>query len=78
MIKVKELLIRENCEGEFELNKLNSIKGKNYYNAIIIKEALKKGLNLKSEDISEICKNTYPEDLFKSKKEEYTIKIYFF
>lgn len=70
MIKSSEILMKEKCENRFRINRLDSKKGINYYNAMVIKEVFStKGLDFEEEDLKEIVEKILPLRNFNTKKD---------
>lgn len=70
MFKGNELISREICEVKYSLNGLNSLKGKNYYNGIALKELFAtKGYDFAKTDIEEIIDTKVPQSVFLTTKE---------
>lgn len=75
MFNSSELISKEICEVKDSLRMLDSIKNKNYFNGISLKELFStKGLSFTKEEIEEIIDLKVPKSIFLSSKEYYLNK----
>lgn len=70
MFKSTDLIAKEMCEVKYLLKGLDSVKGKNYFNGIALKELFAtKGFNFTKEDIEEVVDLKIPQSVFLTSKE---------
>lgn len=70
-MKMRDIISNEKCYTKDMYKDFSEKKEKNYYNGIVIRELFKQyGLNYKNSDVMKIVKDTMPNDLFHTSREE--------
>ena len=70
MFKSSDLIAKEICEVKYLLKGLDSVKNKNYFNGIALKELFAtKGFDFSKEDVEEVVDLKIPQSVFLTSKE---------